>query len=620
MRGRAVHQSETVKSMPSVRPSRALVVILLLALPAGCKKKAPNETAQQPAPPTVAPSTVAPTPPAPAAPPGAPPTLTQGAGAPDTTDGAPAWLAHPTVSPGTTVLTALDPHTMSPTEVQFGVAPKLSKDVEYKPNVIVMEQGDRAIKSIASDGLTWTFDANAPHVSEFAEGKIVFATGRAVGKVMALKKNGSTVTAVLGPVQLEDLINKGRFVMEEAVDPNKMISYVAPDYPGFNDSASTQLSSTEGTGYERRSTLLVSTASNGRWVPTPMSMRDESSRRSNAARHLPRWARRNFAAADAELAALRKKQGLLQGPPRVPTLPPLNIPPTTVTGPPPSVTAGNGDVRIENVANNSYVGVQYYYVKNDMGATAAGFVTLRAPVIRCVLTFSHGSLDSAGISIKGAAGIRLRLDGHTSVNKILNLKLTHFVPVSISIPLGGPVPVSLTFATFFNVATAFSAKSSMMVAEGEYTFSGGVWAGRAGPGWSVAFPASAQAVTSFGNTAAALSVGITSFTLGFGIRTMVGVGAFGFNTGVFATVRFGGSALASPTTAFPCRRGTIGAFIDTGVGYQLPGSFTAVLNFFLTNIGGHAIDAVGTLAKGPSTNLFNEDVSSPKDCAGAKTG
>jgi hypothetical protein len=45
-----------------------------------------------------------------------------------------------------------------------------------------------------------------------------------------------------------------------------------------------------------------------------------------------------------------------------------------------------------------------------------------------------------------------------------------------------------------------------------------------------------------------------------------------------------------------------------------------VLNFFLTNIGGHAIDAVGTLAKGPSTNLFNEDVSSPKGCAGANTG
>jgi hypothetical protein len=605
-----------VKASSSHLPSRALVLILLLALPAGCKKKAANEAAQQPSAPPVAPPPAPPT-----APPTSPPALTQGAGAPDTTDGAPSWLAHPTVSPGTTVLTALDPKSMSPTEVQFGVAPKLSKDVEYQPNVIVMEQGDKAIKSIASDGLTWTFDANAPHVSDFAEGKIVFATGRAVGKVMALKKNGSTVTAVLGPVQLSDLIKNGRFVMEEAVDPNKMISYVAPDYPGFNDSASTQLSSTAGIESGGRSTVLVSTASNGRWIPTAMSMRDEPRRRRDALRKLPRWARKNFADADAELVALRKKQvGFPQGLPHPPSLPPLNIPPTLVTGPPPSVTAGNGDVRIENVANPSYVGVQYYYVKKDMSATAAGFVTLHAPVIRCVLTFKNGSLDSAGISIKGAAGIRLRLDGHTSVDKVLNLKLSHFVPVSISIPLGGPVPVSLTFATFFNVATAFSAKASMTVAEGEYTFSGGVWAGRAGGAWTVAFPASANAVTSFGNTAAALSVGITSFTLGFGIRTMVGVGAFGFNTGVFATVRFGGSALVSPTIAYGCRQGTIGAFIDTGVGYQLPGSFTAVLNFFLTNIGGHAIDAVGTLAKGPSTNLFNDDVSVPHGCATPKSG
>ena len=47
-----------------------------------------------------------------------------------------------------------------------------------------MEQGDKAIKSVASDGMTWTFDANAPQVSDFQVGKIVFATGRAVGKVL----------------------------------------------------------------------------------------------------------------------------------------------------------------------------------------------------------------------------------------------------------------------------------------------------------------------------------------------------------------------------------------------------------------------------------------------------
>lgn len=356
------------------------MLLLLFSVPEGCKKQATSETPQQQA--TI-----------PAAPTAQGAASGSASAALDTSDSAPSWLAHPTISAGTTVLSALDPHSMSPTEVQFGVAPKLSKDVEYQPNVIVMEQGDKAIKSIASDGLNITFDANAPHVSEFEVGKIVFATGRAVGMVNVLKKEGSTVTVILTPVSLEALIKNGRFVMDEDVDPNKMISYVAPDYPGANDTTGMYTTSMGGPAEEHRSTI----------------------------------------------------------------------------GPPPQVNVGNGDERIENVANSSYVGVQYYYVNEGMGATAAGFVSLNRPRIRCVLTFTNGhqDVDSAGLEIKGAAGIRLRLDGHSAVDKVINLHLSQFVPINISIPLGGPVPLSLTFATFFNISTGFSAKASMTVAEGE---------------------------------------------------------------------------------------------------------------------------------------------------------
>ncbi|MEO8879109.1 MAG: hypothetical protein ABI446_01810 [Gemmatimonadaceae bacterium] len=598
-----------MKSIPRFRPSQALPLLLLLALPEGCKKKASSETPQQAA--------------APAAPAAQSAASAVSSAAPDTTESAPSWLAHPTISAGTTVLSALDPHAMSPTEVQFGVAPKLSKDVEYQPNVIVMEQGDKAIKSIASDGLNITFDAKAPHVSEFEVGKIVFATGRAVGMVNVLRKEGSTVTAILTPVPLEALIKNGRFVMDEDVDPNKMISYVAPDYPGVNDTTGMYTTSMGGPAADHRSTIAVSLPQRGEWVPTAMTSLDHGRRASSRSPHLPRWARRNFAAADAELAALRRRQvGMPQGVPRVPTLPPLNIPPTLTTGPPPQVNVGNGDVRIENVANNSYVGVQYYYVKQGMGATAAGFVSLHRPRIRCVLTFTNGhqNVDSAGLEIKGAAGIRLRLDGHSAVDKVINLHLSQFVPINISIPLGGPVPLSLTFATFFNINTAFSAKASITVAEGEYTFEGGVWAGRAGGQWQVATPAKFTAVKSLGSSVAGLSLGINSFTLGFGIRTMVGVGAFGFNVGVFATVRFGGGILIGPNEAYACKRASLDGFIDTGVGYQLPKVFSVVLNFFITSAGGKAIDAVGTIGKGPSMNLFSEDVSVPTGCASPKPG
>ncbi len=94
--------------------------------------------------------------------------------------------------PGATITQPIDPHTLTSSQIKFGISPKRDPSVEYQPDVIVMEQGDKAIKSVATDGMTWTFDANAPQVTDFQEDKIVFATGRAVGRVLALKRMAAT--------------------------------------------------------------------------------------------------------------------------------------------------------------------------------------------------------------------------------------------------------------------------------------------------------------------------------------------------------------------------------------------------------------------------------------------
>jgi len=135
--------------------------------------------------------------------------------------------AHPDAS----ILTAMDINKLSDSERQFGIAPRRTKDVEYADGVIVMEQGDKAIRSMAGDGMHWTFDANSPHVNEFQEGKIVFATGRAVGRIVGLQRQGDSVTAFLAPVQLTDVIKKGHFAMSQKVDVENMLTYVAPDFP-----------------------------------------------------------------------------------------------------------------------------------------------------------------------------------------------------------------------------------------------------------------------------------------------------------------------------------------------------------------------------------------------------
>jgi len=534
---------------------------------------------------------------------------------------APAWIASPEITPGTVVLTALDPSTMTPSEVQFGVAPKRSPNVDYAPDAIVMEQGDKAIKSVASDGITWTFDANAPQVSDFQVGKIVFATGRAVGRVLALKPNGSTVTAILGPIQITDVVTRGRFVVNLAVDPSKIISYVAPDYPGVNDTTKPLYSANlDGAARDAGTTVIVSTLSHGAWVPASMSQGGAMRARLVHGRGLrSSRAKENLPSAGLDFAATSSRQlpGMPQGLPRVPPTPTPFPAGPKLAGQVPEVFANAGNVRIDPVTSNSGVGVNYYFVpkNSDMGAFAGGLVSLEKPVVKAVFVITGAHWDSAGISIVGAAGIRLLMDAHSATDKVINFHLQHFVPIDFSIPLGGPLPLSLTFATFFNINSGFSAKSSIMSSEGDYHFSGTVWAGYAG-GWKIDAPTNFTTTKTLGGTAASLSLGINSADLAFGIRSMVGIGAFGFNTGVFATTRFGGSIVMAPNEAMACRRGTLSAYMDSGLGYQIPGFAEAAINFFLTPITGKSLDQSKPLWSGPSKLMFEEDVSYPTGCAG----
>lgn len=55
---------------------------------------------------------------------------------------------------------------LSESEIHFGIAPKRGPGVTYQDGIILMEHGDKAIQSFASDGVSWTLDASAPQVSD----------------------------------------------------------------------------------------------------------------------------------------------------------------------------------------------------------------------------------------------------------------------------------------------------------------------------------------------------------------------------------------------------------------------------------------------------------------------
>jgi hypothetical protein len=620
----------------------AIALILSLGIIDGCKKEAvtPPASTSGPIKPPASPSQ-------PTEPPSGPPqeaTQIQG--------GAPAGLIGPSALPGATILTPVDIKQMTPSQIQFGIAPKRTKEVEYADGVIIMEEGDKAIRSMDGNGLSWTFDANAPHVNEFQEGKVVFATGLAVGKVVALKREASSVTVTLAPVQLTDVIKNGSFAMSQPISADNMISYAAPDFAQPDDDQPEEKKSSydfdEMPDDHPVQTMVLSSVRRGRWTPTSIAQTYADGRRVTYRKLGGKWSQGVVSLANVSplrmvngyervrLASAPLGEPAIPEPPQNPSMPgvpgvpipsvpnmaPVPIPATKVAGAPVNIDVS--DVRTEAVASNSGVGVQFYYNKKGVNLFASAILGMDSPKIDFDLDIKNGKFVTAGVNIGGGLAVKMQAEAGTTNDFAQNFHKHWWEPIDFKIPLGmngmAGVPFSVTFNTMLDVRTGFSAKTSVLKAVGNYSFGGGLWAGLKNGSWSVTAASDLKAVTDLGQTAVGMSVGINSLVLSAAIRIMVGIGAFGFNTGVFVQIRFAGTILRAADIGFPCRQGTIETFMDFGIGYSLPKFVVAFINAILSIFTHYRLDQVGTIAQTKPVRLFHGNTQIPASCATPKGG
>ncbi len=547
----------------------------------------------------------------------------------------------PEAVPGATALKPVDLRSLSESEMRYGIAPRRSSTVEYQSDVIIMEHGDKAIRSIASNGMEWEFDANAEHVSEFQEGKIVFATGRAVGRIISLKREGDSVKAILGPIQLTDVIKNGKFKMDSPISADNVISYVAPDYPQEAEShpEDKKTSYQFGGGPRIERAVVVSRIRGGIWTPMSVAETYSDGQRVAFQKVGNRWTTSHLSGArmDSSLqvrpfhhiqrAAFQQQLPGVPGvqTPQFPQVPFTPQPPANTAGTPPSVDVG--DIRTAGVMNPSYIGVQFYS-KNAPGGLAVfaeALMDVKDVHLHFSLDIVNSTVVTCGLDLGGALGVTLHMDSHTTKDFQVNLHKKWWVPIDLTIPIGlgnvTGIPFSVTFNMMLNVNTGFSAKQSILTAEGDYTYTGGLWAGyKKNGGWQVTSATNLAARTDMGRSIQGISVGINSLAMAASIRAMVGIGAFGFNTGVYIGMRFDGTLLRQADIALPCREATIGVFLDSGVGYSLPGFFVDVLNKLLSAFTKYQIDRVGTLLKGPSKDLFHGYTEIPAACASQNKG
>ena len=432
-------------------------------------------------------------------------------------------------------------HTASPypnlsaAEIRFGVSPTRNKDVAYQPDVIIMEHGADAIRSYSADGMTWTFDAGAPHAAEIQPGRILFATGRAVGRVLAVERKGSDLDVTLGPVELTDVIEEVHISYHGALDPETMISYYAPDYPG----TSVDLS-----------------------VPTRTSMLGED-RRGTAPTAW--WT-------DVDPDQFRVRQ----------------------VG---SVPAGGGGkigpLEEFGIGEFNFVpnccgglGVKQRYKKDGLDFTASAQLILNHPEFSFHLDIAHG-LKTAEIELTGVGGILVDFRGTTNA-EFAQIDRAFALPVDLSFPIGGiAVPFSATFRQSFLIKTAFTAKQAGLHAVGEYELGGTIKAGYSNGQLSVTTPLFGRTKQNLAQSIDGVSAGVNALILGYGGKLIVGLGAFGLAVGPYVSVNTTvgttrGSDTQVPIVGYTCRTAQFKMWVDYGVGYAIPNVVVQALNTFLS--------------------------------------
>ncbi|MEO3927721.1 hypothetical protein ABGB07_28210 [Micromonosporaceae bacterium B7E4] len=104
-----------------------------------------------------------------------------------------------------------------PGQARYGAAPVRHPDVALQPDVVVVDGGSGSVRSVTDGGLTWRLDPRAGGADQLTPGKVMFVTGRGVGRVMDARPDGDDLAVTIGPVGITDVIRDGTFAAEQPI-------------------------------------------------------------------------------------------------------------------------------------------------------------------------------------------------------------------------------------------------------------------------------------------------------------------------------------------------------------------------------------------------------------------
>ncbi len=115
---------------------------------------------------------------------------------------------------------------------RYGYGPKQDDSVVYQPDVVIVEGGSKAIRSVSEDGFTYVVDGAARGVDDIRPGKIMFATSEALGRVVKVERSGGDKAVTLAPVQLTDVVRDAHITIDQPLDLESQTFSPLPDLLG----------------------------------------------------------------------------------------------------------------------------------------------------------------------------------------------------------------------------------------------------------------------------------------------------------------------------------------------------------------------------------------------------
>ena len=465
---------------------------------------------------------------------GSPPVVTEGppaaspgratATASTVTSGAPSF----TVTPGPAATDTAD------LTAAYGLPPTTDGSLTYQPDVVIVDGGAQAVRSVSSDGISWTIDADAGRAAELQPGRIMFLTSRAVGRVLAMEREGDELTVTLGPVDLTDVIQDGSLSIRSEMPLDSLIGLAVPDEPTALD-----YTETPAEGSRDGSAILTLTR-----IPD-LTVGAE-----------PRY--------DAE------------GP---------RLPPPT-TGSSAELTLGPFSVELSrSSADGGRVGLKASYQKDGVTIGLDFGAVLQNPVYDVALDIASGRMSSARMRIEGLKQLTVKLDAGTETGLAGNFKARAEVPFEFSIPIAAPIPINLSIRQKFIVETAFSAKNTTMGATGVFGLEGPIGFDYQGGSLTLLTPTVTEEKPLL-DSLQGISVGVNGVVVAYQIKVLAGIGVPLFSAGPFAAMTFStGLTVGSDLGIVKCRIASLDVVAAGGLGYTFSSGAAALVEKFFQKLG-----------------------------------